>query len=58
MWNGVLYTKKNFLDTMHRENADIVYRRMKGDTMVTPGKIKKTDIKGWIAFSGAQVVVS
>ena len=52
-WNGVLYTKKDFLKVMHREFPDKVYWRMKGDKIVTPGKIKKTDIEGWMMFSGA-----
>ena len=52
-WNGVLYTKKDFLKVMRREFPDKVYWRMKGDKIVTPGKIKKTDIEGWMMFSGA-----
>jgi hypothetical protein len=55
-WNGVLYTKNLFLTTMHRENPDVVYWRMKGDKIVTPGKIKKTDLEGWMQFSGAHFV--
>jgi hypothetical protein len=55
-WNGVLYTKKVFLTTMHRENPDVVYWRMKGDTQVRPGKIKKDDLEGWMQFSGAHFV--
>jgi hypothetical protein len=55
-WNGVLYTKKGFLITVHRENPEVVYRRMKGDTIVPPGKIKKSDIETWMEFSGAHFV--
>lgn len=55
-WNGVLYAKNDFLTTMHRENPEVVYWRMKGDTAVPPGKLKKTDLRGWMEFSGAHFV--
>ena len=55
-WNGNLYTKKDFLNVMRREFPDKVYWRMKGDKIVTPGKIKKADIEGWMMFSGAVYV--
>lgn len=55
-WNGVIYSKTVFLDMIHRAYPDTVYWRMKGDRVIPPGKIKKTDLEGWMAFSGAHFV--
>jgi hypothetical protein len=52
-WEGRLYTKPNFLKTMHREFAESVYWRMKGDKLIPPGKIKKDDLAGWMELAGA-----
>jgi hypothetical protein len=52
-YNHGLHTKKEFLTLMHRQFPEIIYWRMKGDKFVTPGKIKKTDIDGWMSFTRA-----
>jgi hypothetical protein len=55
VWNGLTLSKGNFLKTMHREFAENVYWRRKGDTEVPIGKLKKKDFNGWILLSGAIV---
>jgi hypothetical protein len=51
-----LHTKKEFIDIMSKSYFDHVYRRMRGDTGVPPGKIKRNDIDGWMAFVNARWV--
>jgi hypothetical protein len=52
-YNGSLHTKKVFLMLMRERFPEVIYWRMKGDRFVTPGKIKKTDIDGWMSFTAA-----
>ena len=52
-WNG-LYTKKQFLALMLENHRDHLYLRMKGDTFVPPGKIKRNDLYGWMTLVNAR----
>jgi hypothetical protein len=54
-WNGLTFTKSTFLKTMHKEFAENVYWRRKGDLGIPIGKIKKNDFDGWLIFSGATI---
>lgn len=49
-----LHTKQEFLNTMKKTYPEHVYWRMRGDTVVPPGKFKKDDIDGWMAFANAR----
>jgi hypothetical protein len=51
-----LHTKKEFIDLMPKSYPEHVYRRMRGDTDIPPGKIKRNDIDGWMAFVNARWV--
>jgi hypothetical protein len=53
---GGLHTKKRFLELMRTIYSDHVYWRMRGDTHVPPGKIKKNDIDGWMRLVGASTL--
>ena len=48
-----LHTKKEFLNIIRKEYPEYVYRRMRGDIGVPPGKLKTTDVDGWMAFVNA-----
>ena len=48
-----IHTKKEFIRIVLNEYPDHVYWRRRGDTEVPPGKIKKTDITGWMQFVNA-----
>jgi len=50
---GGLHTKKEFLDLMLKTYPEHIYRRMRGDRVIPPGKIAKGDINGWMAFVNA-----
>ena len=56
-WNNNLYTKAAFLRIMYNTFPEVIYWRMKGDKIIPPNKIKKADIEGWIAFTGARYLV-
>ena len=61
-WIGVgsktsgLHTKKEFLRIMSRQYPDHNYRRIRGERFIPPGKIKRNDIDGWLALTGAVYV--
>jgi len=42
------------LEIMYLEFPEVVYRRMRGDKGVPPGKLKKGDLAGWMAVAGAK----
>ena len=48
-----LHTKKRFLELVHTNYPEHVYWRMRGDTHIPPGKIKKGDIEGWMVITNA-----
>ncbi len=48
-----IHTKKEFISLVRNMYPDHVYRRMRGDTGVPPGKFKDTDIRGWMGFVNA-----
>lgn len=50
------FTKKDFLALALREMPEHIYWRMRGDTAVPPGKLKKTDLAGWMALTGSSFV--
>jgi len=58
-WTGIgakqtgLHTKTEFLNIMYREYNECLYRRRKGDKEIPPGKIKRSDIRGWMEFANA-----
>jgi len=62
-WTGIgskisgIHSKKEFLDIVHKQYPETVYRRFKGDKTIPFGKIKKTDIDSWIEFTGARWIV-
>ena len=45
---GGLHTKKRFLELVHNQYREHIYWRMRGDTCVPPGQIRKNDIDGWM----------
>jgi len=53
---GGLHSKKAFLQIMHTTYPEVVYWRRRGDVGVPVGKLKKSDLEGWIHFAGAQVI--
>jgi hypothetical protein len=52
-WNGGLYSREEFLRTMHAQYPEVVYWRLRGDTEIPVGKLKKRDLEGWIAFANS-----
>ena len=55
-FNGLAFTKSSFLKMMHREYAENVYWRRKGDVGIPNGQLKKTDFNGWLILSGATII--
>ena len=54
LWLGHgMFTQKKFKELMLHTYPEHVYWRMRGDTVIPPGKIKRNDIDGWMAFTGA-----
>jgi hypothetical protein len=49
-----LHTKKEFLEIMPKMYPEHVYRRMRGDRFIPPGRFKLNDIDGWMTFANAR----
>ena len=49
-----LHTKKEFLNIMGKQYPEHIYWRRRGDTEIPEGKLKHSDIDGWMELVDAK----
>lgn len=54
--NG-MHTRAEFLTRIRAAYPEHVYWRMRGDTCVPPGKIRRNDLDSWLRFGNARLII-